>query len=108
MKALEIRDRATFIPVIAFDMKPKTEAQKYLFSRAGYGGSMQYIVLMKIDGGNMQATYDSFSWGGRTMPVAHRYIQDNWDNVNDGDVIDVEFILNEAKTIKRSERNEKN
>jgi hypothetical protein len=29
------------------------------------------------------------------MPSAHEYIQDNWDKLKSGDIIDVEILLGE-------------
>jgi hypothetical protein len=40
------------------------------------------------------------------MVEAHRYIEENWNALSDGDVIDVEFILGETKEKKISERYE--
>jgi len=47
---------------------------------------------------------DPYGWKGRTMPVAHNYIIENWEEIRDGDVIDVEFILGETTVKKVSER----
>ena len=38
------------------------------------------------------------------MVTAHEHIILNWDQLKDGDVIDVEFILGETKVKKDSER----
>jgi hypothetical protein len=50
--------------------------------------------------------YDCYDWPSspRTIRVAHNYIQDHWQALADGDVIDVEFILGERPTKKTSER----
>ena len=113
VKALEIRDRATFIPVMAILMTPdfSTDAyipEKYLLRRSGFSLDDPSIVLcrMECSGVDRNATYDPYSWGGvsRTMPVAHDYIIKNFDSLNSGDVIDVEFILGETKQPKQSER----
>lgn len=47
---------------------------------------------------------DPYAWGDRTWTVAHVFIEANWDNLKDGDVIDVEHILGESTTKKLSER----
>lgn len=55
----------------------------------------------------MQAEYDSFNWSNaRTMHVAHEYLKEHFDDLESGAVIDVEFILGETETPKRSEREE--
>jgi hypothetical protein len=113
-KALEIRDKGTFIPALAVDMNPvsvdsygsanASDAQRYLLRRCGYPcDGRPNVVLTRLDG-NGQATNDPYAWGGRTWPNAHNWIIDHWENLNDGDVVDVEFILGETQTPKQSER----
>ena len=36
IKLLEIRDRATFLPVYAISTEPSNDAQRYLLRRAGF------------------------------------------------------------------------
>jgi hypothetical protein len=106
VKLFEIRDRATFIPVFGIDPMPENEEQRYLLRRAGYSCSMsdRLIIVGYLQSG--ECHYSPYDWGGRTMPVAHKYIEKHWPKLQDGDVIDVEFILGETTTIKTSERNE--
>jgi hypothetical protein len=111
VKVLEIRDKATFIPVMGINIRPENEDQKYLLGRAGYGVTADaqggYIILVKMTGDIVTANHDPFSWGSptiRTMQIAHKHIIDNWDSLSDGDVIDVEYILYETKECKVSER----
>lgn len=105
-KTFEIRDRGTFIPVLAVKLDPGCEADRYLLGRAGYQTPSQYVVLMNINGGNGKATSDPYEWGqgSRTMIVAHDYIIKNFTWLNSGDVVCVEHILGERKTPKISER----
>ena len=113
-KVLEIRDRNTFIPVLAVDMNPDFKdrhtvdisiAQRYLLRRAGYACDCKPIILLtRLDGG--RSTYDPYDWGDRTWKVAHDWIEKNWFNLSDGDVVDVEYILGERDTPKISERYE--
>jgi hypothetical protein len=63
-----------------------------------------------MDLNDQDATNDPYSWGirnkgPRTFPVAHNWIIDHFDEISDGDVIDVEFILGETKQPKTTERN---
>lgn len=107
IKALEIRDAATFIPVVAIQMRAHNDEERYLLRRSGYSHDSSCILLcrMEASGVDRNATYDPYSWGGaRTMTVAHKYIEDNWENLWPGDVIDVEFILKETQQPKVSER----
>lgn len=109
-KTFEIRDRATFIPVLAIQLYPSCEPDRYLFSRSGFGANsadqLQYILLVKIDGGNGKATCDPYDWGdsARTMRVAHEYLIANFTKMNSGDVVCVETILGERTEPKLSER----
>lgn len=118
-KALELRDRGTFIPILCVDMNPaativgihdaktkdpKYEAQRYLLRRCGYACSGEpNIIITRLDG-NGKASNDPYDWGDRTFKVAHNFIIDNWSELRDGDVVDVEFILKETATKKISER----
>lgn len=105
MKLFEIRDRATFIPVFAFRTFPpgSSEAERYLWRRSGYGDS-NLIMVGRLDGYGCQ--FDPFEWGGgaRTMNTAHQYIENHFDELASGDVVDVEFILGEKPEKKLSER----
>ena len=117
-KALEIRDHATFIPVLAVDMNPgfvpvdsaigelfdTDEGQRYLLRRAGYACDGQPMILLTRLKGSRPAHYDPYEWGDRTFATAHRYIIEHWGTLTDGDVVDVEFILDETKAPKVSER----
>lgn len=105
-KALEIRDEGTFIAALAIDMQPENEAQRYLLRRCGYPcDGRPNIILTRLDG-NGQATNDPYAWGGRTWPNAHRWIIEHWDELVDGSVVDVEYILGERASPKVSERME--
>lgn len=102
VKCLEIRDRATFIPVICIEPVADNDSQRYLLMRDGYGGS---DCIIMIDYQCRGASYDPYDWpDSRTKTTAHLWITQNWDQIADGDVVDVEFILGETKTKKISER----
>lgn len=107
LKTFEIRDRATFIPVIAIKAGPRNEAERYLWGRAGYGTSAEnqsnYVLISKINGEINDLTYDPFWRDNRTMSTAHQHIKENWDMLVNGQVIDVEYILGETKRPKESE-----
>jgi hypothetical protein len=103
VKALEIRDKATFIPVAAIRLTGASEAQRYLLGRVGLGRSGSYgVAVLRLSDG--AARIDHAAWGGRTMPVAHEWIEEHFDELADGDVVDVEHILGETMVRKMSER----
>jgi len=124
-KAFEIRDKGTFIPVLATLMLPGPAAtlrqqsfneyfneyiaEKFLLRRAGYNITdpplSVLLCRMDADGNARQASGDPYGWGiNRTFTPAHLYIVEHWEELKSGAVIDVEFILNETPQPKVSER----
>ncbi len=109
VKYLEVRDSATFIPVLAVLLQPNNDGAKYskedhyLLHRCGYDLGKQNIMLTKLSGEG-KATADPWFWGDRTMHNAHMYIYLNWMEITTGDVVDVEYILKETTEPKQSER----
>jgi len=101
IKAVEIRDRMTFIPALAIDTEPANEGQRYLLSRCGFHGEGQ-IILVRLNNG--QGHVDPYDWGDRTMQTAHIFVQERWSEIKDGQVIDVEYILGEKTAPCQSER----
>jgi hypothetical protein len=97
VKCLELRDHATFIPVICIRPVPENEAQRYLLRRDGYRGDETECCIIMIDAQCRGVSYDPYNWPRhtRTKPRAHLYIEQHWHELKDGDVIDVEFILGE-------------
>jgi hypothetical protein len=106
IKCLEIRDSNTFIPVICIRPIADNEAQRYLLRRDGYRADDTERCIIMIDAQCRGVAYDPYDWtrGRRTQARAHVYIADHWAELDDGDVIDVEFILGEKPTRKISER----
>jgi hypothetical protein len=105
VKMLEIRDSATFIPVLCIRPVPDNEAQRYLLRRDGYSGSETERCIIVVKAQCRGCSYDPYDWpDSRTMQNAHYYIEHNWSELRDGDVVDVEFILGERTEKKRSER----
>lgn len=106
IKLFEVRDKGTFLPVIAIKLGSSNEAERYLLGRAGYGLTTsqhnEYVLMGSLHGGEL--TYSPFSHGSaRTRQVAHQYIIENFDELEAGSVVDVEFILGETKEPKLSE-----
>lgn len=99
-KFIEIRDRATTIPALAFDISKQDDPLAW---RAGFGDHPCIYLLMLS---SEKAAYDPYSsvWGGaRTMPIAHQWLAEHWAEVKSGDVVDVQFILGETSAPKASE-----
>lgn len=103
-KTLEVRDSMTFIPVLAINTDPAgIEGQRYLLRRAGYSSDGSTIILLNLN--DCRASNDPYELvNSRTMKVAHAFIQDQFHNLVDGDIVDVEYILGETEIPKTSER----
>lgn len=97
IKFFEIRDEATCIPVMAIALgalKCYNSRELAIIRRGGYSVTWTTIVLMRLS--DCEANYDIYNWTyGRTLRVAHNYINENWDNLKSGALIDVRVILGE-------------
>jgi hypothetical protein len=96
-KFFEVRDEGTFIPVFAIKV---SRADGYLARRAGYGEDPCVMLGPLTDGA---CRSDPYGHTGRTYPVAHKYIEEHFDELEDGAVVDVRFILGEATAPATSE-----
>ena len=106
VKAFELRDAGTFVPVLAIRLNPANEPERYLLGRAGYGTSAErqatYVVMLGAN--DLAAKYSPLDWGdNRSRQVAHQHITDNWDKLTSGMVVDVQYILGETDKPKASE-----
>jgi len=100
-KMLEIRDRMTMIPVLCIELgNADTAAGYYLLVRAG----IDYPTILLVSFTKDKAVVNPYEWGDRTYQTAHSFIELNWGTIQEGDVIDIEFILGETKEKKKSER----
>ena len=100
-KFIEIRDRMTRIDAVAIKVEPENDIEAYHIKKAGYGPGN--VILMKLD--PCEAYYDPYKWyNRRTMTNAHLYIREHFDELESGDVVDVEFILGETKSPKEPSR----
>lgn len=101
-KMFEVRDRSTFLPMIAIRMHSNNLREDFLLKKSGYGREQVCIFLTDISAFS-RGNYDPYDWRDRTRTVAHDFIQKNWDELESGDVVDVEYILGETKEKKKSE-----
>lgn len=102
VKLFEVRDRATFIPVMAIRPDGRTEEEKYLLSRSGWTDPCATILIALNTGDRCQS--DPYEWRNRTLQTAHLFIEAQWDSLTSGEVVDVEFVLGEVTEPKVSER----
>lgn len=102
----EIRDRMTFIPVLAtkLDTSDAPESEAYLVSRAGFGRHSPEVLVTRLGDGEVETNYEPGQWEcGRTMGMAHVHIKRLFDVLEPGAVIDVEYILGETDSPKKPE-----
>lgn len=104
-KLLELRDRATMVPVVCVKVAARSEAERFLLRHSGYGLPSDLILMGGLAGGKDTLTCDPYDWGGNgTRTTAHVYIAAHWDELESGQVICTEFIRGERETPKVSER----
>lgn len=105
VKAFEIRDAATRIEVLCMRicMEAIAEPARWLLREGGWGAYDQTVYMLDIHEPAM-AAYDPFKQCSVTRASAHGYIQDNWDGLQNGQVIDLEFIHGITTVCKESDR----
>lgn len=98
-KVLEIRDRGTYLPVLAVKLEPSNMHECGLLARAGFGpmpsDQAEYVVLSRINGGHGELNCDPYDWCDRTLKTAHNYIVRHFDDLKPFETVDVEYILGE-------------
>jgi hypothetical protein len=104
-KTVEIRDRGTFVPALAIRLDPADERDRYLLAQSGFGTTAEemgkYVLLINLV---KDAPYDAFGHGpARTLRIAHHVLIDSFDHIENGEVVDVEYLLGETAEKKRSE-----
>lgn len=102
-KLLEIRDEGTLIIALCTNMNPVTDYQRHALRRYGYPCDGRPNIMLTHATGGKRATNDPYHWEDRTYRTAHNFITERWAELNEGDVVDVEFILNETACKKTSQ-----
>ena len=105
VKTFEVRDEMTFISVLAINgiVSHIPEPDHYLIRRSGWIENQMFTYVMKLSSSEIH--FDPCRWGdSRTMINAHKYIQEHWDELESGDVVDVQFILGETEEPAVSDR----
>jgi hypothetical protein len=97
-KFLEVRDAGTFIAVLAVEISKR---DGWLAWKSGFGEDLCiYLIALSTE----RCAYDPYSWPNRTLSVAHQFIEKEWEQISENDVIDVEFILGESSVKKPTEQ----
>jgi hypothetical protein len=100
VRILELRDAGTFIPLLCINLGEADDAAaRYLMRRCGYplDGRPNIAITHLACDIRGRITNDPYQWsdGARTYPIAHHYIIEHWDELKNGSVVDVRFILGE-------------
>lgn len=106
-KIIEIRDEGTYIPVLCVDMNPGPASGEEPYSvewqylkEQGYPCDGRPNILMTHLGAKGKATNDPYEWGDTTRATAHHYIIEHWPELEDGSVVDVQFITGQTSAPK--------
>lgn len=102
-RVLEVRDRGTKIFVLCSKPGGLSNGieERVMVAHCGYRLGNPTIIVTKLS--SIETLNDAYNWNDRTMYNAHIYIEKNFDNLKDGDVVDVEFILGETDKPKEPE-----
>jgi hypothetical protein len=97
-KLFELRAASTLQVILAIKISSINDKERLLLAHCGFGNcnleTERYILLLCIDGGSDDepATTDCYKHNFSEMVTAHKYIIKYFDEINTGDVIDVDFI----------------
>lgn len=103
VKIIEIRDEMTCIFALCVNMNPVNETQRRALRRYGWPCNGEPNILLTHSSGEKLASADPYFWNDRTFKTAHMFILQNWNDLVDGSVVDVSFILGETARPKVSE-----
>lgn len=95
IKLFEVRDIGTLMPVMVTKIAARNSKEHWLLRRVGLGtdGSYEFLYTVLNHG---ESGWDCYEWGDRTRHISHKFIEENWDDLDNGQVIDVEYILGET------------
>lgn len=94
IKCIEIRDRLTCIPAVAIKMEAADVVEAHFLRRCGYPQDGTGVVLMKLS--DQEASSDPYHWDNRTMGAAHLFIEESFDDLVNGQVVDARVYLKEC------------
>lgn len=102
VKVLEVRDEGTHVEVFAMSVEA-SPGQEYGLSRSGFAQGSNAIILGYLSG-EQNSSADPYHWNSRTMHYAHQHITAHFEELSDGDVVDVRSILDPDVPPARSDR----
>lgn len=97
IKFFEVRDHMTTIPMcaVAVEVPAGPSREHAILRRAGWNHE-RGIYMFHLGQDGMKVCFDPYTWGDRTRKTVHLYIKENWDNLVDGQLLDVRVILGET------------
>lgn len=103
-KIFEIRDEGTHCTALCVRLDPTVPSIETPHIRHAGWRTQPGIVVVSIRGGVQEAHHDAFDWCNiRTWRTAHQWIEESWDELASGSVIDVRVILGESAQTCASE-----
>jgi len=103
IKVFELRDEGTHIGIFAIRPEHTGGLADYELHRCGFPADSEAVILGFLDG-ERESSADPYHWSGRTMRPTHLYIEQHFDELEDGQVIDVRVLLGEEKEPVKSDR----
>lgn len=116
---IEVRDEGTQMPCMVTAVNANTlilddrDDDAWLVQRAGWGGEqvgLYFVELLVEPGCDSWAKASPYQYelhtvskgfdGSRTLRIAWTWVMQHWDEVESGDVIDVQYILGETDAPK--------
>ena len=105
-KFLEVRADGFFLPMLAVGFYPVkndlTSRETWIINRAGRSGKHTQVILFNLISG--LSSWNPESWTERETTIVHVHLLENWLDVKSGDVIDINYLLKERKTVRISEQ----
>ena len=100
IKVLEIKDGSGLIPIICFNLEVSNAFESDILSRAGFGlspSTQAGFIFMCLPSFSYRCDHDPLVWKsmskGKIFFAAHKYVLENWEHVQPGDVLDIRFLV---------------
>ena len=104
-KIFEIRDGSFYIPVLATATNMENcdyLVEAYHWKYANYKQYSPLVIVTQINSNPLKSAYSPDEWTSKTMQIAHEYIEENFNDLKSGAVIDIQYILGETNTKRKS------
>jgi hypothetical protein len=93
---------------LATKLKAENLQTAALLSHSGFGKTNKqietYILVCAIDGGGDGiATTDAYKHKSEELRIAHIYLNEHFNDLENGSVLDIDFIRGKSKSPKKSD-----